>query len=84
MENKKVYMDGVDWDGNVYGILAGFIRAATKQGWSKPEVDQVIDEAISEGYDKLIRVMKSFIVNIQEVPNWHPITKVDLVWNKTN
>jgi len=68
---KKVPMD-VDWSGNVFSILAGFIRTTKQFGWSKKEVDEVLDEATSVDYSHLIQVMKSRIIDTK---TWHPIVK---------
>jgi len=69
---KKVPMD-VDWDGNVYTILAGFIRTTKQFGWSKKEIDEVLDEATSIDYSHLIRVMKTRIIDTK---TWHPVVKL--------
>lgn len=69
---KKVPMD-VDWSGNVYSILAGFIRTTKQFGWSKKEIDEVLDEATSVDYSHLIRVMKTRIIDTK---TWHPVVKI--------
>lgn len=69
---KKVPMD-VDWGGNVYTILAGFIRTTKQFGWSKKEIDEVLDEATSIDYSHLIRVMKTRIIDTK---TWHPVVKL--------
>ena len=69
---KKVPMD-VDWSGNVFSILAGFIRTTKQFGWSKKEIDEVLDEATSVDYSHLIQVMKSRIIDTK---TWHPVVKL--------
>lgn len=63
----------VDWSGNVYSILAGFIRTTKHFGWSKKEIDEVLDEATSVDYSHLIRVMKTRIIDTK---TWHPVVKI--------
>lgn len=69
---KKVPMD-VDWNGNVFSILAGFIRTTKEFGWSKKEVDEVLDDATSVDYSHLIQVMKARIIDTK---TWHPVVKI--------
>lgn len=63
----------VDWSGNVFSILAGFIRTTKQFGWSKKEIDEVLDEATSIDYSHLIQVMKSRIIDTK---TWHPVVKL--------
>jgi hypothetical protein len=69
---KKVPME-VNWNGNVFSILAGFIRTAKEFGWSKKEVDEVLDDATSLDYSHLIQVMKTRIIDTK---TWHPVVKI--------
>jgi hypothetical protein len=69
---KKVPMD-VDWNGNVFSILAGFIRTTKEFGWSKKEVDEVLDDATSLDYAHLIQGMKTRIIDTK---TWHPVVKI--------
>lgn len=63
----------VDWSGNVFSILAGFIRTTKQFGWSKKEIDEVLDEATSVDYSHLIQVMKTRIIDTK---TWHPVVKI--------
>lgn len=63
----------VDWNGNVFSILAGFIRTTKEFGWSKKEVDEVLDDATSLDYAHLIQVMKTRIIDTK---TWHPVVKI--------
>jgi hypothetical protein len=71
---KKVPID-VDWSGNVFTILATFIRTAKKIGWSVEEINEVLDEATSMGYTHLLETMRSRTVDINR-KDWHPIVKL--------
>ena len=57
--NKLVDLDLTTVDGNAFAIMGAFSRAATRQGWSKEEVDEVIQEAQSGDYDNLLAVIMS-------------------------
>ena len=59
----KVKMQLVGTDGNAYSILGNFQRAARKQGWSKDQINKVMDEATSGDYDNLLRVIME---NVEE------------------
>jgi hypothetical protein len=54
LTNKKVKMELVGLDSNAYAIIAAFIRAARKQGWTHEESKAVIDEATSSDYNHLL------------------------------
>lgn len=45
-------LDGVN--GNAFMIMGVWRRQAVKEGWSKDEIDAVLDEAKSGDYDHLL------------------------------
>lgn len=47
----------VGQNSNVYNLLGGWADAATKNGWSKEDVDKVIKQATSGDYENLLRVL---------------------------
>jgi len=51
---KKVLLQLVGIDSNAYMILGAFKKAARRQGWTPEEIDPVIKEAMSGGYDHLL------------------------------
>lgn len=52
--NKTVNLDLVGKDGNAYVIMGLFGSQAKKEGWSREEIDAVIDEAKSKDYNHLL------------------------------
>ncbi len=54
---KKVTLDLVGIDGNAFVILGKFKRKAKQQGWSKEEIQEVLDEAKSGDYDHLLKTI---------------------------
>jgi len=56
---KKVTLNLLGVNGNAFAILGTFRKQARKEGWSKEEIDQVIDEATSSNYDHLLRTIMS-------------------------
>lgn len=53
--NKKVKMELVGIDGNAFSIIGAFTKEARRQGWSKEEIDEVLEEAKSGDYDNLLQ-----------------------------
>ena len=63
MENKLgkcVEMDLVGLDGNAFVLMGAFSRNAKKQGWTKDEIDQVINECKSGDYDHLLSTLITY------------------------
>lgn len=54
---KKVKLNLVGLDGNAYSLLGMFSQAARRQGWSKEEIDAVLNRATSGDYNNLLRVL---------------------------
>lgn len=54
---KKVKMKLVGLDGNAFGLMGAFQRTARKQGWSKEEVDVVIQECTRGDYNHLLATL---------------------------
>jgi hypothetical protein len=52
--DKKVKLDLVGTDGNAFAILGNFQHQARKEGWTKEEIDTVINEATAGDYDHLL------------------------------
>lgn len=57
---KTVNLDLVGVDGNAYIIMAQFKRQATKEGWSKDEIDLVLQEAQSKDYNHLLSTILDY------------------------
>lgn len=47
----------VGQNSNAYNLLGGWADAATKNGWTKEDVDKVIEQATSGDYENLLRVL---------------------------
>ena len=56
---KKVTLQLVGIDGNAFAILGAFRRQATREGWSKDEIQEALDEATSSDYDHLLQTIIS-------------------------
>lgn len=57
---KTVNLDLVGVDGNAYVIMASFRRQATKDGWSKEEIELVLEEAQSKDYNHLLSTILDY------------------------
>jgi hypothetical protein len=59
MTDKKVKLKLVGLDGNAFSLLGAFQAQARKEGWSKVEIAEVRDEAMSGDYNHLLRTLMS-------------------------
>lgn len=51
---KKINLKLVGLDGNAFSIMGAFSRQAREEGWSKAEIDVVLNEARSGDYNHLL------------------------------
>lgn len=70
MENlvngKTVQMNLVGLDGNAFFLMGAFSRNARRQGWTKEEIDTVLDECKSSSYDNLICTLVAHTEEVDE------------------
>jgi hypothetical protein len=59
--DKKVNMTLVGQDGNAFFLMAAFAKNAGRQGWSRKEIDLVLDKARSGDYDNLLCTLMDHI-----------------------
>jgi len=57
MKNKKLNLKLVGLDGNAFILLAHFSKEARKNGWSKEDIKEKVQEATSGDYSHLISVL---------------------------
>lgn len=55
--NKKVTLSLVGLDGNAFFLMGAFSRQARREGWTKNEIDAVLNECKSGDYDHLLRTL---------------------------
>ena len=60
---KKIKLQLVGLDGNAFSVMGAFQRQACKEGWSKQEVSEVLDEAMSGDYTHLLATIAHRCVN---------------------
>ena len=63
METKKVNLTLVGLDGNAFSLMGAFKSQAENEGWSKDEIDAVLNEAMSGDYDHLVATLSDVCVN---------------------
>ena len=63
---KYVELRLVGLDGNAFSLLGAFQRAARRQGWSKEDIQKVIEEAKASNYDHLIYVLSSHCIGYED------------------
>ena len=51
---KKVKMNLVGLDGNAFMLMGAFSQNAKRQGWSKEEIDVVLQKCMSGDYNNLL------------------------------
>jgi hypothetical protein len=55
--NKAVSLTLVGLDGNAFALMGAFSKQARREGWTKPEIDAVLAEAMKGDYDHLLRTL---------------------------
>lgn len=54
---KFVKMSLVGLNGNAFVLMAQFKKNAQRQGWSKEDINKVLDECKKSDYDHLLQVL---------------------------
>ena len=57
LDGKTVQMNLVGLDGNAFSLMGAFSSNARRQGWTKQEIDTVINECMLGDYNNLISVL---------------------------
>jgi hypothetical protein len=63
VEGKTVVLTLVGLDGNAFSLMGAFSQAARQQGWTKNEIDIVLNECMKGDYNHLLRTL---IVHTEE------------------
>ena len=56
---KTVSLNLVGVDGNAFSIMGAFKKQAKREGWTKEEIDSVINEATSGDYNHLVATISN-------------------------
>jgi hypothetical protein len=51
-------------DGNAFALMGRFSNQARKDGWTKQEIDEVLEDAMSGDYDHLILTLCSYTLDM--------------------
>jgi len=57
MTTRKVKLELVGLNGNSFALMGAFQRAAKQQGWTRDEVNAVLDQCKAGDYDHLLNVL---------------------------
>ena len=57
MSHKKVKLNLVGLNGNAHSLMGAFSNQAKREGWSKEEIDAVLEECKKSDYDHLLRTL---------------------------
>lgn len=60
---KKINLKLVGMNGNAFFILGAFQKQAKKEGWTKAEIDEVLNKATSGDYDHLLATITNHCIN---------------------
>ena len=59
MVTKRVHLKLVGLDGNAFSLMGAFSHQAWREGWTKVEIDEVMNECKKGDYNNLLRVLSS-------------------------
>lgn len=62
--DKKVTMSLVGLDANAFYLLGAFSREAKRQGWTKEEIDFVLNKAKEKDYNHLVATLMDYTTPI--------------------
>jgi len=57
---KRVNLSLVGLNGNAFNLMGQFRKQAQKEGWTKEEIDEVLNECMSGDYNHLIATLLSY------------------------
>ena len=60
---KQINLQMTGLDGNAFAIMGAFQRQAIKEGWSKQEINFVLDDARSKDYSHLVSTICNHCVD---------------------
>lgn len=60
-ERPEVTVKLVGEDGNAFAILGNVSRAMKKAGWTKQQIDEYLNEAMSGDYNHLLSVTNDYV-----------------------
>ncbi len=62
--DKVVKMNLVGLDGNAFSLMGSFQKNARRQGWTKEEIDFVIQKCMSGDYNNLLSTLMDYTEEI--------------------
>jgi len=57
---KQITLELAGLDGNAFSLMGAFQRQAKREGWSKEEIDAVLEECKSGDYYHLLQTLMSY------------------------
>jgi hypothetical protein len=60
MVDKQVTLELVGLDGNAFFLIGSFTRQARREKWTPEEIDEVIQECMSNDYDHLLSTLVKY------------------------
>jgi hypothetical protein len=67
---KKVTLTLVGLNGNAFALMGAFSNQAKREGWTKEEIDSVLNEATSGDYNHLLATLMAHCEDASEDENY--------------
>ena len=64
--NKKVSMELIGMDGNAFNLMGQFQKNARRQGWSKEDINSVLNECKKGDYNHLLCTLMDHVESPEE------------------
>lgn len=66
--SKKIDLQLVGLNGNAFHLLGAFAAQARREGWTKEEINAVLNKAMAGNYDHLVYTLDSHCAPTSEPP----------------
>jgi len=66
MPKKTVELKLVGLDGNAYSLMGAFQTQARREGWTKDEINEVLNDCMSSDYNHLVATLANVCVDPDE------------------
>lgn len=68
-ETKKVKLTLCGLNGNAFSLMGAFSKQARHEGWTKPEIDAVLNKAMDGDYNNLLRTLMEVCKDVDDEEN---------------
>ena len=68
---KTIKLDLVGLDGNAFSLMGAFQKQAKHEGWSKEEIDAVLNKCMGGDYDELLATLLDHCEPVDYDYDWY-------------